>query len=177
MEMLENSSMDFLIELYNLTEGDLDKQISMQKIGINLGLEKNAATSLGEELIMSECLELKTLAGGVSLTSRGLEILGKAGYGNSSVQQKYQLSGQPLLTSQDKNVVLELLAELRKSLSQKSMNYEIMEELVIDIKTLETQLLSNQPKLTIVLAVFSSLSSLTEKIGLSEIAGHLKALV
>lgn len=157
MGELAGQRLDFLLELFSQTEGDVEKQASMHDVGAVLGLEKHESGSLAEELILDEIVELKTLAGGISITPKGLEMLSQEGYAVTPIAgSKYNLSGQAVLTDDDKNSIQEILQELRTSVSG---DYQILEELVIDMKTIEVQLLSPNPKSVIVKEIFKSIKA------------------
>ena len=75
MSIEERQIFDFLTELYNSTDGDTSRQVSMYDIGGTLGLEKSSAGAVAEELIVDGYAELVTLSGGISITSNGLKEL------------------------------------------------------------------------------------------------------
>lgn len=154
---------DFLYELYRQVNGQEKPQVSMHIVGANIGLEKDAATALAEELMISDLVELKTLAGEIGITAAGLDVLQEKGMINGGAGKSYALSGEPVLTDGDQKVIHEILAAVKLALARDASEYEQMEEAVIDIKTLELQLLSPSPKAAIALAVLSSLKKSFQK--------------
>ena len=72
----EMISVAYLQELYNTTKGNTETQVSMYDLGPALGLEKTAAGKIAEDLMVLGFIELKTLAGGISITDEGLKKLG-----------------------------------------------------------------------------------------------------
>ncbi len=154
---------NFLYELYRQVESQEMSQVSMHSVGANIGMDKAEATALAEELMINELVELKTLAGEIGITPAGFEVLQEHGLVVEKSVKNYKLSGEPVLTDGDQKVVLDILSMVQLALAHGTSEYEQLEEAVIDIKTVEVQLLSPQPKTAIVLAVFSSLKKSFEK--------------
>lgn len=149
--------LNFLLELFTQTDSDMEKQVSMHDVGAALGLEKDESTSLAEELIIDEMVELKTLAGGVSITPKGIDALAQEGYAAAhKTGSNYNLSGQPILTEEDKSAIHEVLQDVKTSVSG---DYQLLEELIIDIKTIEVQLLSPKAKSSIIKEILKSLQT------------------
>ena len=146
----------YLNQLYTLTQGDPGTQVSMYDIGADLGLDKSAAGTLAESLFIQDLAELKTLSGGIAITANGLKALGKSSP-SSSTNQLLSLGREPVLDSEKKELVTGLLTEIKKVLENENKSYEWMEEVVMDIKSMEVQLLSPKPKTGIVREIFNSL--------------------
>ena len=65
----------FLIQLFEQTGGDPSVQVSMYQIGELLGLEREAASKVAQDLIASELVEIRTLSGGIAITAGGSEMV------------------------------------------------------------------------------------------------------
>lgn len=157
---IENVQMTtFLQQLYELSNGDFETEVSMYDIGSALGLEKNESGAIAEDLLVEGYAELKNLAGGISITSAGLQALNIkipiAGADSGGVQ----LGNTVILDGQIIEVVVQLLVEIKSSISERNSTYANLEEVVIDIKTMEVQLLSPKPKTAVIREVLRSLSS------------------
>lgn len=148
---------DFLLELYNQTEGDTDRQVSMHDIGAAIGMEKADASTLAEDLIMDMLVELKTLSGGIGITAKGLEKLQQLGMVRSSATTAYRLSREKVATADDLDAIHTIIKEIQLSIPQADSEFENLEELIIDLKTLEVQLLSPRPKTSVVREILRSL--------------------
>jgi hypothetical protein len=172
----ERRSADFLLELYRRTEGLVERQVSMHDVGAAIGLEKSEAGALAEELIMEELVELKTLAGGIGITTAGIDLLQKNGKVDAPVSNSSKLSGKPILTDDDRVVLTEIIREIQTELPLRKADYRSLEEIIIDIKTIEVQLLSTRPKAAIILAVLGSLQKAMQNLGLDATAAKLKQL-
>ena len=166
----------YLYELFSQTRGDTRAQVSMYEIGTPLGLEKAAAGSLAESLFIQGLAELKTLSGGIGITVQGLDALGKAPVEPSGGAAK-TLGKGPVLDSADTDLVTALLAEIKTEAAAGKKSYPQLEEIVMDIKTMEIQMLSPKPKTGIVREIFKSLHQTIEKRELSSLAEKLKTVV
>lgn len=160
---------EFLNALYQQTGDDLDKHAATLDVGAAIGLQKQEASALAEELMLAELVELKTLAGGIGITRSGMEILEKEGYISGSSVTVYTLRGNPVLTDDDREITAELLDSLRTRFAEGDIAYENLEEVVFDIKTVEVQLLSPKPKTAVVRAALSCLRQSVDKLGVGPI--------
>lgn len=161
----------FLLELHSMTGGDPEQQVSMYEIGERLGMDKETITPLSQDMMIDELLELKTLSGGIGITQSGLQALQSEGLiAVSGPANTRQLSVGPVLDENDIRVVEKILADIKGTLASSGTEYSQLEELVIDIKTIETQLLSPQPKTAVVKEIFRSLQTPLQKAGHNAVA-------
>ncbi len=151
---------NFLAQLYKMTSDEIGAEVSMYDIGDALGLDKSESGSMAEDLIIDGYAELKTLAGGISITAQGLQALDIAPADNVQAAGSVTLGDKTIVEADVVQAVETLLLEIKSAVSSTDMAYEALEEIVIDIKTLETQLLSPRPKTRIVREILSSLSAL-----------------
>ena len=149
---------DFLHELYRETDGDPEKQASMQEVGARIGLEKTAAAALAEELMLNDLVELKTLAGEIGITRAGLDMLAQCGRIQQPQGQAKRLSGEEVLTAEDRTIIHAIVTDIQQAIAMANLEYPILEEMVIDVKTMDVQLLSARPKTAIIGAILESLS-------------------
>jgi len=143
----------FLQALYNRAEGDFDLQISMYDLGTDLGFEKDEAAVFAQELFIEGLAEMKTLSGGMGITQKGLKALDITITPKNN-PHSFRLESSPVLDEQGKKTVQELLNKIRKALDSKALPFDLMEEIVIDLKTIEVQMLSPNPKTRIIREVF-----------------------
>ncbi len=179
MDISNPEARDFLVELYNQTEGNEELQVSMHDVGATLGMDKNEAGALAEELIVEGLVELRTLAGGVSVTPQGLGMLQEAGYISITAQVKdsCQLSGALVLSEGDRQAVEQLVGKIKDALSGTTAAYQTLEEIVVDIKTVEVHLLSPQPKTAIVREILRSLHGSLKRLDLNEVALYISGVL
>ncbi|MEN8210332.1 MAG: hypothetical protein ABFR31_01325 [Thermodesulfobacteriota bacterium] len=149
MSSEDSSRQIFLQELYNRAEGDFEIHISMYDMGTDLGLEKDEAAAFAQDLFIEGLAEMKTLSGGMGITQKGLKTLGI-----KIIPKKEDnfliLGSSPVLDEQGQKAVQELLNTIRASLDSKALPFDLMEEIIIDLKTIEVQMLSPKPKTRII---------------------------
>ena len=173
METIQMES--FLHQLYQMSGGDLATEVSMYVIGEHVGLDKNEAGSVAEDLIIDGFAELKTLAGGISITTKGLVKLGKSNESDSGSPDSsvYVLGSEEVLSEDDRRAVDQMLDEVKQVIFGNVQNYEELEAFVVDIKTVETQLLSPRPKTTIIKSVLLSIGEQMQECGDKHIAAKI----
>ena len=177
MNIAAERSNDFLLELYNQTEGDTEKQVSMHDIGAAIGMEKTEASMLAEDLIMDQLVELKTLSGGIGITAKGLDALQKIGVVQGSTTGSYRLSREKIATAEDKDAVNALIKEVQISKKLTGSTYENLEELIIDVKTLEVHLLSLNPKTAVIRELLRSLHECLRKNNITSVADQIATMI
>ena len=92
-------------------------------------------------------------------------MLQKAGLIADSARTAARLGKGPVLDTDDRLHLAALLDTIRAGMFSAQASYPKVEELVIDIKTLETQLLSQRAKSAIVREVLFSLTAALEAMG------------
>lgn len=177
---MDTSSLEaknYLLELYKKTMGNVNAQVSMFEVGAAIGLEKDAAGKMAEDLIGGGLVEVKTLSGGIGITDSGIEAVQAAG-GGPSAAAGLDLGTGPVLEDKGRQTIAVLLKDIQTHISQNSTTYAQIEEMVIDLKTIEVQLLSPKPKTAIVREVLRSLHLVLNSSGgsdLSKIIGKMTA--
>jgi len=164
----------YLFELYTQTKGDTAAQVSMYDVGAVLGLEKTDAAALAEDLYIQGHAELKTLSGGIGITAQGLDLLQIKRVSESLPQS---LGKGPILESPGKEVVEKILQNIKESLGKTGQHYLQTEELVMDMKTIEIQMLSPRPKIKIIREILRSLHGNFSLFGPKDLVNSLESLV
>lgn len=181
MTIANTQMKSFLRQLYQMSDGDTDTAVSMYDIGAILGLEKSAAGTIAEDLIIDGYAELKTLSGGITITAEGLQALdikvpSSAG-ADAHAANIVVLTTTEVLDAEALQAVEKILEEIKGAVGGTTADYGKIEELVIDIKTLETQLLSGRPKTAIAREVLRSLSaSLKDGNGNTQLAEKISTM-
>ena len=166
---------NYLAELYRITEGDPSAQTSMFEVGTAIGLEKEEAGRLAEELIAMGCVEIRTLSGGIGITRQGIETAESDGSAGDSTQ--WRLGDAIELDENGRSTVESALNAIKNALGKSTTPYPQLETLVVDIKTIETQMLSPQPKIAVIRAVFNSLQETMIDIGMTKQASLVKEMI
>jgi hypothetical protein len=177
MSLNSSHETNFILEVYRLTKGDPAAQVSTTDIGAAIGLEKAEAGKLSETLIGQGWVEIKTLSGGIGITAEGIEAARAAGGGPAPGDSPPSLGTAPILDATGRRTVESLLSDVRAHLGASQATYDNLEEIVIDIKTMETQLLSRKPKTAIAREVIRSMQSSLERSGAQQVARRLGAVL
>jgi hypothetical protein len=168
----------FLQQLYQAAGGETGAEVSMYAIGDALGLDRSEAGSMAEDLIIDGLAELKNLAGGISITAEGLQALDIATADSSRESGFGALGNKEIVESDAARAVEAAVTEIRTAVSSAGMEYGATEEIIIDIKTLETQLMSPRPKTKIIREVLWSLASvLAVQEGNEKLADSIRRMI
>ena len=172
------NSKTFLAELHRQTKGDMQSQVSMYTVGAAIGLAKGEAGSLAEELMVSGLVELRTLAGGISITRDGLSSLGISAPQPAGDNDGEQRLGKGTIADKgDRELLCRLIETVKASLPALAIEYEQLEEIVIDIKTIDVQLLSPAPKIAVFRELLRSLHAAFSRIAhqslIAKLAPHI----
>lgn len=173
MDEMNPEAIRYLNELYRRTEGDTSAQASMFDVGAAIDLEKEAARRLAEDLIADGLIEIRTLSGGIGITAQGIDLARPDDGGQALVG----LGDGPLVEDTGRQALESILAEVKKSLSSGSIPYAHLEEMVLDIKTIDIQLLSPRPKMAVIKAVLHALKDELQSVGLAGPAGQVEKLI
>ncbi len=153
----------YLYKLNEMTHADPAAQVSMYEVGEALGVENDEAGQMAETLFMGGHAELKTLSGGIGITLMGMEALGVTPAVAPGLETP-ALGNEIVLTDPDRNHVDTLLGDIKSGMASAKAEYQVLETLVMDIKTIEVQMLSPDPKTAVIREVLKSISqTLPEK--------------
>jgi len=167
----------YLTELCAKTQGDTGVQVSMFDVGAAIGLEKTEAGMVAEELIVEGLAELRSLSGGISITAQGVEMVQGPGCGPVLKGSGLQLGRGQILGEQGSQAVEKIIMAMRKTVLHGMATIGQLEEIVIDIKTIEIQMLSPKPKTAVIREVFRSLHARLNDLGFSTLAAEVETLI
>ena len=169
----------YLTELYRQTKGDTEAKVSMLDVGSAIGFEEAEARTTAENLMILGLAELKTLSGGIGITIQGLEELGitVTPAANNTSDENMQLGQEIVLDTMGRQAIETVLTELKFELARTKADYPLLEENIIDIKTIEVQLLSPKPKTAIIREVLRSLTAANNSLGDSKLSRKLETLL
>ena len=135
---LNDLSQQFLMTLFEQTNGDASVQVSMYDVGELLGMERDTASAVAQELMGRQLAEIRTLSGGIGISADGSamvqDIMGPMATGSS---ESANLGDGPLLTSGGRQAVDQIVAELKSQTGSLSLDYDALGELMADIKSME----------------------------------------
>ncbi len=175
MDAITPEAERYLNKLYQLTEGNAGAQVSMFEVGAAVGLEKEAARRLAEDLIAEGFVEIKTLSGGIGITAQGIDTAQPAG--RIGAGTTLDLGNGPLVEENGRQTLERLLDEIKNSLASGATPYGRLEEMVMDIKTIEIQLLSPRPKTAVIREVLRSLQDGLAVSGAATLAAEVEKMI
>jgi hypothetical protein len=148
----------------------------MYEVGAALGLEKTEAGKLAEEVIAEGWAEIKTLSGDIGITPDGIAASGGNAVDNDG-PLSYSMGKGPIIQDDGQAGVEHLLEQIKERLNGLSIPYDILEEIVMDLKTARVQLLSPKPKTAIMKEILRSLHDAMNSAGEADTAAQIKEMI
>jgi hypothetical protein len=175
---LDESGQQYLIQLFEQTNGDPAAQVSMYDVGEGLGMDHDTSARVAEALIGLQLAEIRTLSGGIGISSEGAaEVKGLMGGALSTDDSPGKLSDQPIMDAQSCQAVERVADGLKGQTGNLGLDFDGLSELMADLKTIDAQLGSSRPKTAIIRECLQSIKDLleaqTETKSLLEIKGLL----
>ena len=175
---LDDLSQQFLVTLFEQTKGDVAIQVSMYDIGELLGMERETATTVAQELMGRQLAEIRTLSGGIGISADGSAriqaLMGPIASDNSGPAN---LGDAPVLASGGQQTAGQVVSELKNQAGSLGLDFDTLGELMADLKTMEAQLDSSRPKTAIIRECLSSVLGVVEKTQSRPIIDRLRKLV
>lgn len=175
---LDTIGRQFLIRLHEQTGGDSSVQVSMYDIGAQLGLERETASDVAQELIASMLVEIRTLSGGIGISADGSQLVKKLiGAAASGRNEFATLNDGPILDSAGRQAVEQIAAEVKNQAGRLGLDFDTLTELTADLKTVDAQLGSSRPKTGIIRECLYSILEVLKKSKDSKISGRIQTLI
>ncbi len=175
---LDDLSQQFLITLFEQTQGDVSIQVSMYDIGGLLGMDRKTASSVAQELMGRQLAEIRTLSGGIGISADGAaRIQNLMGPPTSEASGSKQLDDAPVLTSGGQQAVAQVVSELKDQTGSLGLDFDTLGELMADLKTMEAQLDSSRPKTAIIRECLRSVLGVVESTKDNRISVRIRKLV
>ena len=156
----------FLLELYEKIQGMTAGSTSMYEIGSGMGLEKDEARQIAENLMSEGLIEIRTLSGGIAITEDGIaaaEGLG-ADKGNE-IDAKARLTDGPILDGPGREAVEAVSAFLKVNVADLEPGFDPLAEFIADLRTVDAQLASPRPKTAVIRCCFESVREILKAKG------------
>jgi hypothetical protein len=147
----------FLLELYEKIQGMTAESTSMYEIGSGLGLEKDEARQIAENLMSEGLIEIRTLSGGIAITDDGIEAAKSLGAGEGDeADAKARLTDAPILDGPGREAVEAVSAFLKVNVAELELAFDPLAEFMADLRTIDAQLASPRPKTAVIRCCFES---------------------
>ncbi|MFZ0242009.1 MAG: hypothetical protein WAL90_10220 [Desulfobacterales bacterium] len=175
---LDENGRNFLLSVYKQTKGDPAAVVSMYAVGSELGLDRNAASRLAEDLMGWMLLEVRSLSGAVGITPLALEEIEASEFAESgSRENTARLGSEPVVTGEVRQALERATAALKQQIGRIGLSYDGLAEVMADVKTIEAQLDSSRPKTAIVRACLRSLKTAFTVAGAQDCTGLVSELL
>ena len=169
---------NFLIKLYELTQEDSSSQVSMYDLGEAIGLERDDALKTAEVLFGFGLAEIKTLAGGIGITQAGMsEVIKNDADNGIAGAAGFRLGDVPLIDEAGQKSVEQVISDIKAKTGSLGLDYDTLEELLADLKTIDAQLTSSRPKTKIIRECFQSIIVVLQKADANELVNQVKGLI
>jgi hypothetical protein len=175
---IDKTGQQFLLQLYDQTKGDSTVQVSMYDIGDQLGLDREDAATVAQELMASMLVEIRTLSGGIGISVDGLQMAQQLiGPPVSGTDEFAKLDDGPVLTTSGRQAVEQMASELKNQAGSLGLDFDTLTELTADLKSIDAQLGSSRPKTAIVKACLHSVLAVIQNTGDPEISDRIRTLI
>lgn len=172
----DTAARNYMAQLFQMTDGDVSAQVSMYDVGAAMGLDKAEAGRLAEELIGDGFVEVKTLSGGIGITVQGIEEARAAGTGGET-NADLDMGKGPVLETKGREALTAVMTQIQSHIANHPGPYERLETMVIDLKTLEVQMLSPAPKTDVLREVLRSLHAALTADGSSGLSDKIAKMI
>ena len=178
MADISEDGIRFLQELYHRCGGDPAGTFSMFEIGQSLGLEREKAGVVGEELIGWGLVEVRSLSGGVAIAQSGIERARQlSGESTNPDDRRIRLGADPVLDEAGRNAVDRLVSRLKSEVDDIGLGFDRLSEIMADLKSIEAQLSSPRPKTALVKEGCRSMIEVLNAAGAAQQSRALKDLL
>ena len=168
----------FLMELFEKIEGMTAGSTSMYDIGSGIGLDRDAARQVAENLMSEGLIEIRTLSGGVAVTEEGIEAARELGAGEGAGgDSQTRLTDAPILDGPGREAAEALSAFLKAHSRELQLAFDPLAELIADLRTIDAQLASPRPKTAVLRACFESIRGVLTSAGAKEELARVNRLL
>jgi len=175
---ISKNESNFLIKLYKMAQENPSSQVSMYDVGETIGLERDAALKTAEVLFGFGLAEIETLAGGIGITEDGLsELMKNDAYKEITGAVGFRLGDAPLINDTGQESVEQVVSGIKTKAGSLGLDYDTLEELLADLKTIDVQLTSSRPKTKIIRECFQSIIDVLQKVDTDELVNQIKGLI
>jgi hypothetical protein len=151
---------DFLLALFELAEGDPSAQVSVGDIGDRLGIDRQEASAVSEDLMGLGLVDVRTLSGGIGMSEDGVSAARQLGAGGGPQDEGERLGSDPVMSEAVRRAVGEVTDGLKCQSGKLGLDYDPLTELMADLRTIDAQLTSSRPKTAVIRECLLSIRSL-----------------
>jgi hypothetical protein len=154
---MDPTARQFLQSLFERTEGQTSRQISMYELGAELGLDREAAARAAQDLMAAGLVEIRTLSGGVAISAAGAAAVQSARGSGDRATAAPRLGNHRIMDPAACQAVERVCDEIKSQAGRLGLDFDTLTEVLADLKTIAHQLGSSRPKTAIVREALRSL--------------------
>ncbi|MGD8990594.1 MAG: hypothetical protein PVI00_03980 [Desulfobacterales bacterium] len=178
IDELDETGQQYLIQLFEQTNGDTAAQVSMYELGEGLGMDHDTSARVAETLIGLQLAEIRTLSGGIGISAEGAdEIKALVGGALPTADTPGQLSDQPVMDAPSCRALEKITDSLKGQTGTLGLDFDGLSELMADLKTIDAQLGSSRPKTAILRECLRSIKAILEELTETECLLDIKRLL
>jgi hypothetical protein len=147
---LNEPDRQFLNRLFEQTGGQTSRQVSMYDVGAGLGWEREATSRTAQDLMAAGLVEIRTLSGGIGLSTAGAETLAADATAEQTVPGLPGLGTGRILDPDACQAVAQVCDGIKAQAGALGLDFDSIAELVADLKTIADQLASPRPKTAVI---------------------------
>jgi len=175
---LDESGRQFLIQLFEQTGGDPSAQVSMYDVGEGFGLDRDTSSRVAETLIGLQLVEIRTLSGGIAISTEGANEVSRLTGGVSPAgSSPGKLTDEPVMDPISCRGVEQAAGELKSQAGNLGLDFDGLSELMADLKTIDAQLGSSRPKTAIIRECLRSIKAVLAGAGNDDSLLKVRALL
>jgi len=150
----------------------------MFEIGDMLGLDREASSKVAEELIGWEMVEIRTLSGGIGISEDAVREIEAEGLGaEPDPSNSATLGNDPIIDSGVRQAVEDAAGAIKNEAGGIGLAFDILAELMADLKTIDAQMASPRPKTAVIRECFLSLKNILASADRCDSLAAVKALL
>jgi hypothetical protein len=174
---LNEPDRQYLTRLFEQTGGQTSRQVSMYDVGAGLGWEREAASQAAQDLMAAGLVEIRSLSGGIALSTAGAQALTAAMAPESPAQARPRLGTGRILDPTACQAVEQLCNGIKAQAGALGLDFDSLAELVADLKTVNDQLGSPRPKTAIVRESLGSIEGVLKRFAGNNHLADIRALI
>jgi hypothetical protein len=174
---MDEAARQFLECLFEQTEGQPTRQVSMYDVGNALGWDRNAASQAAQDLMAAGLVEIRTLSGGIGISAEGADMMRStrgAGSGGAAIAR---LGGSRIMEPAACQVVERVCDDIKSQAGSLGLDFDTLAEVMADLKTITAQLGSSRPKTAIVREGLRSLEEVLKRFAGNPGLAGVRALI
>jgi len=163
LDEMDEPARQFLKRLFDQTGGQTSRQISMYAIGAELGWDREAASQAAQDLMASGLVDIRTLSGGIGLSTEGAAVVQATLDSVSRRPAMPRLATSRIMDKAACEAVERVCDAIKAQAGSLGLDFDTLAELMADLKTIAGQIGSSRPKTAIVRESLRSLEGVLKR--------------